>query len=279
MIKDLSSHFVHDPKWLLNQAEIENKREHKQLIEAKMIDLSNNKFLAMHPSNETWNAEHADLLELLFKGNSICRTARLPARSRYLGYVTNTNDQIGEIAALGNETYDVGIEKGIAIETAKEENEYMRLVWEKSAKRRDRNPNCLEQILKPDYKDFFFAHYKEGWIKYPTFPNEKEINAYEYDPTKHNGLLAIALKACDWGKCANEDLRIDHGGSAIEVGKLEMTVNDKPVKEFFDLNGIHALLGEDGAARWEPNANGQYEIALKVKEEGMWFKISSVVLF
>ena len=61
-------------------------------------------------------------LDLLIKGRSICRTGRLPAMSRYLGYTTNT-DKIGGATAFQFEQYDTGIEMGKATLARREEEE------------------------------------------------------------------------------------------------------------------------------------------------------------
>jgi hypothetical protein len=40
---------------------------------------------------------------------SICHTARLPAQTRYLGYLTDTR-KVGGPSVYGEETYEIGIE-------------------------------------------------------------------------------------------------------------------------------------------------------------------------
>lgn len=72
-------------------------------------------------------------LELLYKGKSICHTARTPAITRFMGYLTNT-DKVGGIAPYGSEQYDTGIEKSEADKT--DANGQMRLVWEFNPKDR-----------------------------------------------------------------------------------------------------------------------------------------------
>ena len=58
-----------------------------------------------------------------------------------------------------------------------------------------------------------------------------------------------------------------------------MTVNGKEAKSFFTLQSISMLVGEHGMGKWEPNSNGEYEIAVRVNEKGSHFRISSVILY
>ena len=276
-LQELAEHDVKDPERMLAQLKEEDDIAFANFTNAPLVDTthSSHDILAFKgPKNVTWDEEHKDWMDLLYKGNSICRTARTPSQTRYLGHMTN-NGKTGGIAALGNETYETGIQFELALETAKESNEEMRLVYVEKQDVRDRN--CMNQIQSPDYKDFFMAHANEGWVKM-TFPNPAEKDAYGYDPSKFKGLLAIVMRGCAWGKCRKEDIRAGDGASVIEEGTLEITVNGKNVTSFYELAGILALVGEQGMY-WEPNQNGDYEVAVRVKQEKSHFTISALILY
>jgi hypothetical protein len=204
--------------------------------------------------------------DLLFKGPSICHTARTPAITRHLGYLTNT-DKVGSFAPVGQETYDTGIEKKEADRRAA--NGVMRLVYT-SAK--ERESNC-SVVVKPDYKDYFYAHQKDGTVKV-TFPNEAEKQAYRFDQSEYKGLIGIFLGGCTHG-CESGDLKSQH----FSKGMWEMTVNGKPVTSIVKFGfGCLILQGDDGQY-WKPSANGDYEISVLVKKLGSFVRLSSVVLY
>jgi hypothetical protein len=50
-----------------------------------------------------------DWYSLLLTGKSICHTARIPSRIRYLGFLTESN-KVGGPSVWGDETYDTGLE-------------------------------------------------------------------------------------------------------------------------------------------------------------------------
>ena len=277
-LKDLSENEEKDPNVLLDQLQKEDDEVYKQFANKRVFPTTDGGHKGVGFKDQDLKEDKA-LLELLYKGYSISRTGLLPARSRYLGHMTDIDKQ-GDIALLGNETYDTGIEFKEAVATASETNQEMRLVYTNDNK--NRNWECREQQLKPDYKDFWLAHYNDGLVKFPTFPNAKEKNAYDYkaNKSKIKGLLCISPTSCPWGKCQKGDLRLidKEGNSALDKGTLAMTVNGQAVKSVLQLDGILALVGEHGMY-WKPRKNGTYDITVHVKEEGAVFRISSAVLY
>jgi hypothetical protein len=207
----------------------------------------------------------------------MCRTCRLPAKSRFLGYMTN-NGKTGDIAPYTKETYDTGIPERQARESASESNEEMRLVYTEN---KDRDETCTAELLKPDYKDYYYSHVNDGLTKL-VFPNEAEKIAYGYESSKFQGLLMICLAACAWGKCRAGDLReADFGeGTDENPGGLEMFVNGKEVKSLANIgSGAFLLVGEDGDGHWEPSSNGDYEIGVRAKRPNSYVRISAIVLY
>lgn len=204
----------------------------------------------------------------LWQGPRLCRTARLPAESRYLGYTTNT-DKVGKIAVLGQEEFDVGMnpsEWKTALNTTGE------LVLTKSNGKQE-HEEC-EVVLKPDYKDYFFAHYDYGWSSL-TIPNEKEIAAYNYDPDKVRGLIAVVWITCDYNKCPPGSLREKH----VPDGDLEIKVNGKPVTRMIGTRGDAQILKGKSGVFWEKNAQGGFEISFKVNVEDAHIRVSSILIF
>jgi hypothetical protein len=203
---------------------------------------------------------------LFFRGRSFCHTARLPSQTRYLGHLTETN-KVGGPAPVGKETYDVGMLLDEAMKVDAKGS--MRLVWEQ----KDRSRDC-PVTLKPDYKDIFLATSKDGWVK-RTLPNEAEKVAYQYDPTQFKGIIVFYLRGCDWGKCENGFLKWQDYAEK----KWEMRVNGNEIPSVFDIgyDGVIAK-GNDGIY-FPPNAQGTYDIEIKVNEDDSFVKVSSFVLY
>lgn len=208
-------------------------------------------------------------VETLFRGPNICRGARTPAQTRYLGILTDT-DKVGGIAVHGHETYDVGITHDEASKTdAKGE---MRLAYDPAE--RD-HQNCIVPV-KPDYKDYFVAHGKDGWVKL-VIPNKSEKRYYNYDPAVVKGILVIFFGSCDWGRCQPDDMQV----AAYNEGLLELEVNGKPVTNLTQIGGGlggFLLKGEEGV-NWPPNSEGLFEIRSNVKNPKGYLRFSSVILY
>jgi hypothetical protein len=207
-------------------------------------------------------------IELLFRGRNICRTARTPSQTRYLGYGTDS-DKKGGIAAAGKEKYDIGIERQDADKT--DADGVMRLVYE-----RGERENCPVPV-KIDYKDFYYTHGKDGWSML-TIPNNKEKEAYGYDPAAVKGFLILCPASCPWGKCQAGDLNI---AEAFDKNQLEMEVNLTPVTSVikFDIyNGCFVLKGDNGVY-WKPNNEGSFNLKARVTSPNEYLRISAVVLY
>lgn len=208
-----------------------------------------------------------EIMNLTFQGPSLCHTARLPSRTRYLGYLFN-NGKVGDVAPYGNETYETGIFKDEADKT--EAYGEMRLAY---TIYKERQAGC-NSVLAPDYGDYFYAHQKDDWAKL-AFPNDAEKAAYRYHQSNYRGLLAVSFKGCAWGKCP--DGQIQQGG--FDEGQFEMKVNGKKVVKIFKFSGdVSFLLHKDGLY-FTPSSNDDYEISIRVKKPGGYLKISSFILY
>jgi hypothetical protein len=175
-----------DPETLLAQLKSEEDQLYESFVKADLPEAVYQLFKLKDKAQQ----------DLLFKGPSICHTARTPAQTRYLGYLTNA-DKVGSFAPVGQETYDTGIEKKKADRRAA--NGVMRLVYT-SAK--ERESQC-SVVVKPDYKDYFYAHQKDGMVKL-TFPNKAEKQAYRFDQSEYKGLIGIFFGGCTQGSVNRE---------------------------------------------------------------------------
>jgi hypothetical protein len=262
-LNDLVENSNQDPEKLLTQLQKEEDQLYQGLIQATLPDYATELYDLKKDQEKDPDVD----VNLLFKGPSICHTGKTPAQTRYLGYLMN-NGKVGNIAPFGEETYETGI---FSDEANKEDaNGVMRLTYTKNKER-----VVCPVVVKPDYKDFFYSHQKDGWVKL-TFPNEAEKVAYRYSQSQFKGLLAFCFVVCDWGKCNEKDLRPNH----LAEGKFEMTVNGKPVKSLvkFDGKACYILKGDKGLY-WEPSSNIDYEIAVLPKEPDSYLRLSSIVLY
>ncbi len=262
-LADLSEHQTMDPIALLHELQKEEDDLHKQILLSQLpVDL------IFSPSDGTSRDPTLDL-SVLWKGPSLCRTGRLPAQSRYLGYTTNTS-KVGNIAVLGLEEYDTGISILDANKAHAANEGFMALTYQPGGIDR----TTCSVPLKPDYKDFFYVHQMHGRAKL-SVPNEKERLGYGYDSSQYKGLIILVFGDCEWGKCAKGEVRPE----GFLEAKFEMAVNGAPVIELTD-TGFNAWIvkGEDGFY-WQADSNGIYDIAITVKKEGGFLKLSSVILY
>jgi hypothetical protein len=261
-MKELVENDYIDPETLLARLKSEEDQLYESFVKADLPEAA----YALYALPDEKKDPDVDV-DLLYKGPSVCRTARLPAQSRYLGYMTNTN-HVGSIAPVGEETYDLGTSKEEADST--DAGGVMRLVYNL----KDGDHEVCPVVVKPDYKDVFYAAQKDGLVKL-TFPNEAERRAYRFDQSEYKGLIGIILGGCDWGKCKAGELQKKH----FEEGLFEVTVNGKPVKSLVDFSFDCIFLKGDDGFYWKPSANGDYEIGIEVKEPGGFLRLSSVVLY
>ena len=265
-LTDLANYNITDASAIVvlkDDLETQEREMHKQLRNATLSE----KMVESLVSNAPTTFPTLDV-NLLWQGPSICRTGRTPAQSRFLGYTTNT-DKVGGISVHDSETYDVGITIGEA-RKANTSVGFMPLVYEPGGGERQ----TCEVLLKPDYKDFFYANKAYGLSKL-SFPNEKERKAYGYDPSHHKGLIVIVFAACDWGKCQKGELRAEDHSS----GKFEVSVNGKPVTEMLSAGFEAWILKGDEGLYWQPNPSGVFDVGFLVKEDDGYVRISSIILY
>ena len=258
VLQDLSSLEIADPEKMLAKLRVEEDLLYANFMKADL------------PAAAKQINGGADLeidTELLFRGPNICKTARTPAQTRYLGILMDTPDKVGGPVPLGKETYEVGISQVEA--TTQPAEGKLRLTYSPA----DRSP--CHVTLKPDYKDFFYAHGKDGWVSL-TMPNNAEKEAYGYDPAVFKGMIVIFTSTCDWGKCKPGDLQIP---TDFIAEKFELEVNGKRVTSISEIGqGGNVLKGEDGVY-WKPNEEGAYELRVRVTQPKSYLRLASIVVY
>lgn len=277
-VKELAEDLETPPKEVLVELEKEEEQNRKDFLRADIPDKYANTTVTVG-EGESEIPSPFDPGEK-WKLQRYCRTARLPAESRYLGITTNT-DKIGPIANLGEELFDTGVSRAeaqqenasLVVTPTGETKREMILVYQEGSKERV----VCNATIKPDYKDYWYIHYSHGWQS-QVLPNEKEIEAYDFDWSKVRGLINIIQPVCDWNKCDPHELRFDKDGHFSD-DMMELTVNGKKVVGVKPLSDLgHFLIAEDGFV-FKPNAEGKYEISARSKNEEMFIKISSFVIF
>ncbi|CAJ1945090.1 unnamed protein product [Cylindrotheca closterium] len=261
MLDDALEEIIQSPKdaaTLLSEIEEEENAEFENFISLPVIGKDGGK-----GSYDMFSESLGlDLLETWFKGPSICRTAQLPAESRFLGITTNTN-KTGSVARCGEETYDTGImidrnqypDTGYTYPEGIEPvpGEFSIIGW--SAGRYCADEEDCPEIVQPDYPDWFWGVWKDGKTS-TTFPNEKEKEYYGYDADKFKGIIGliptlfpeIYQKNTPYIDFKMKDFR-DH---------VKMKVNGKSVAKYRPLLKMVILEDENGSVQWPPNENGQY---------------------
>ena len=205
--------------------------------------------------------------ELFFRGPSMCHTARLPSRVRYLGILTET-DEVGGPAPVGEETYYVGTHREDAEKTPSEDSS-MRIVYETH---REREKHCTGVVVKPDYPDSWFAGWKDDWTSL-TIPNAAEREFFGYDPERHRGVIIVHWKKCDWGNCPEGFL------TAEDDGDWEMRINSQKVSVIDIQHGGYIAKGETTGFRFEPDPDGRYTIELKIHKKNHYVELADFVLY
>mmetsp|Transcript_28736 Transcript_28736/g.81038 ORF Transcript_28736/g.81038 Transcript_28736/m.81038 type:complete len:695 (+) Transcript_28736:156-2240(+) len=206
--------------------------------------------------------------ELLLRSNGICKTARTPSKTRYEGILTNT-DKVGGFSPPGKETYEVGITM-IKAQSSPANGE-MRLTISDGRERCD-------AIVKPDYKDFFYAEAgNDEWMTL-SLPNEKEKEAFNYDPDIIKGTVVVCTGACPWGKCRPQDIAYTNI-EKFEAKAFEMKVNEVPVTKIVPFDGECVFLHHAGGPYFPKNANKGFDVSVKINEAKHYMRIQTLAVF
>ena len=206
-------------------------------------------------------------VSIFFRSPSICHTARLPAQSRYLGILTESDH-------VGIHDYFKGIEIMEAMKIVSVGNtsvSEMPLVYDEN----DRE-TCDEAELKRDHMDYFFVSSTMG-NRTLTVPNHAEREAYGRTPQKFQGIIMLCSVACPWKKYPKGEQRLDE----LQNGTIRIEVNNQRVTNVTEFAGCSVLRGEDGH-RWKENDDGQYVLKASVlpgeNSTLSFFRISSFIV-
>ena len=265
---DLSQNEIVDPLVLLDVLRKQEDSMHERLLSNELpVPVS-----AIYQPKDGTPPDPSIDLEVIWRGPSLCRTGRLPAQSRFLGYTTNTA-KVGYIAIRGFEEYDTGIPFENATSPDVARDGFM--VLSHYGPEWDRAREECDVLLTPDHKDFFLAHYNHSLVKV-SLPNEKERFAYKYDPSSYKGLIVIVFSQCEYGRCRDGDL----GPNDYAERKFVMTVNGKNVTELTSAGFDAFILRGEHGFYWQAQTNdGTFEVSFEVLEEGGWIRLSSIILF
>jgi hypothetical protein len=199
--------------------------------------------------------------EVIFRGPNICHPARLPAETRHLGYLTESEE-------IGFLDYYKGLVKAEYDQKPIKGGE-MQLVQEEGRQHCD-----FPVLLQTDYKDYFYVHHKEEW-KWLVVPNKKEAEIYQIPQYTPKGYVLVCLSTCDWGYCPEGNLL----GADIAQGKAEIMINNIPVTALSEIST---------ACYWAENANGhvfraddesRFNVSTRVVEEGSFLRFSSIAVW
>jgi hypothetical protein len=238
---------------LLEEIETEENREYEAFLAESLPAVDGLETIF----GEALNDE--TLMDTWFKGPSLCRTALLPAESRFLGLTTNTT-KIGEVSRCGAQTYDTGV----AIDRPGGEYSYTTEVTPTPGDFNIIAPNdfraCYDEeecpeIVKPDYPDWFWGVLKDGKVS-ATLPNEKEKEYYGYNPTNFKGIIGLIPTL--FGELPGRGRPLADLLVSEFQDHVKLTVNGKPVAKYRILNSMAILEGEDGSVFWEPSPNSDY---------------------
>lgn len=190
-----------------------------------------------------------------------CHTARLPARARIMGYVTDNPfpDDLGD--------FDRGmdLDHGLNYDTGK-----MLLTYDNKS-----HKTTCPAILHIDYKDFFLATAVHGGYQDLEVPNDIEQEVFGgFDPL---GILLVCGAGCGHGPrgCPTNSLDLE----AISEGKASVKVNGETVDQLIPYQDCYLLAKKSGDLHWSANGNGKYTIGVDVNAPGMYLRIGSVIVW
>eukprot|EP00547_Thalassionema_nitzschioides_P000376 CAMPEP_0194201676 /NCGR_PEP_ID=MMETSP0156-20130528/1891_1 /TAXON_ID=33649 /ORGANISM="Thalassionema nitzschioides, Strain L26-B" /LENGTH=686 /DNA_ID=CAMNT_0038926943 /DNA_START=13 /DNA_END=2073 /DNA_ORIENTATION=- len=245
-LKDLvETHGSVEPKELYNKLKAEEDSEYSKYVASEVPD-DYPDFVSEELFKEGLKTN------VFFRNKAICKTTLLPAQSRYLGLLTES-EMKGEING-----YDVGFDKDEAMKVPpidSKDKGSLTLVYEKNARQQ------CDVDLNIDYKDYFFASDRYGWASIK-FPNDAEMEAYAPSGFNPDGVIMICLLKCDWGKCPPGDASID----SFKEGKWRMELNGNPVIDMVKVDQCSVLKTEDGFKN-KPGKDGRYELRVQIDKQ------------
>ena len=248
-------------------------------------------------------------LETVARKRSLCRSALLPAQSRYDGIVTGSGNKkmYYEDFDSGNSLAEV---RGADPFPDRVGTETLPIPLPLAFDPTQRHP--CEITLKIDYKDYFLVQGGVGWVS-TVIPNSAEMVHFPKQVTDrisesakgiersntfstvspnvgegnngYEGIIVICEELCDWGQCPENYANLADGfqirnENVTDENPISITVNDMPVINVVHFVGnCYALEGEQNVLKWgQGNDSGQYELKLKVNDAAKDLHVSSFIL-
>uniref|UniRef100_A0A7S4QFV9 Uncharacterized protein n=1 Tax=Ditylum brightwellii TaxID=49249 RepID=A0A7S4QFV9_9STRA len=207
-----------------------------------------------------------------FRGDLYCHTALLPSTARFHGLTDGSAKKAVHHFGGYHTDFDTGVSSELlAVYTG------LLLTYKQPDRR-----NC--DVGKPreiDYKDWFSVQGTDEWVS-TTFPNDAEINAYEWhENPERNGKVVLCTLVCDWGKCSSDYVFIEEINES-DSPNLHIRINEQDVHNATKIDGFcYALSGKDGSQHFGPgieNSQGQYKIEFKVDKPNTKLYLSSIII-
>lgn len=248
-VQELSKSSYDNPNTLLQQLLAEEDRDYDMFMQSSLTKEAEFGILNDPLINMT----------LITRERPLCRTGRLPAQSRFLGIMTETEDKISYT------NYEMGVWENEAKMTPNS-GEQMRLVYDVPHDAR----NC-EVPLNQDFKDYYMVTSSDGW-QVLSFPNNREEEYYSSGKPR-KGLIMIALAVCGW-HCPEGDLR----ESDFTPDIIEVQVNGVEVTQVATAwAGVFLKHGANGSSVYFPaNTEGRYDLRVRVHRQGAYLRISGI---
>lgn len=280
-----------------NQPTLENQDEKLDLavILARLQEEERNDRLSFlsTPVNETLDYAarkemEAEVVEYLARTASFCRTALLPAQSRYDGIVTGSGNKKAYY-----EKFDTGTSKkeilarpvntsGVTKETYSIPHP-LPLAFDADLRNLS---SCEDVLLKIDYKDFFLIQGGIGWVS-TVLPTTAEIEAYALKPMRNQhreGIIILCVSICDrrhGPHCLRDrvDLNAIVSTNITMEPLMQMEVDGKPVIQVTQIGNCYLLRGGMNSYKWGPgNESGQYELKFNIPNISKHLHISSIIV-
>eukprot|EP00977_Amphora_coffeiformis_P003267 scaffold609_cov170-Amphora_coffeaeformis.AAC.21 len=208
-----------------------------------------------------WDLEGTGLTtELFYHQRLYCHTARLPAQTRYKGYVFDKTREDNW------HTYKKGVSQGSIHNTPEKE---MRVTYAPREKH-----NCSIP-LHIDSRDFFFATPTFHDFQTAALPNIMEFKMYGQH--KPQGLVAMCASSCTHHNCVGYKLL-----TATDINEKQdvfVQVNGEDVAEATRFDDCFLLKRESGSYYWDASPEGRYTVGINVRHPKKYFRISSFIVW
>ena len=117
-----------------------------------------------------------------------------------------------------------------------------------------------QEVVMPDYKDFFYAPWNEDGKAFWVLLNEKEKHFYEYNPEKFKGMIGLIFHAYTENYKVTVRKTVSNGDfSKDQFMKLvRMRVNGEEVTNYRVVKNMLLLEKADGDVYFKPSENNDY---------------------